>query len=182
MTDSEIVNGLINRDDKITARLFFIDARPLLQAIIRRVFDIPPCYDEIVNELYAYLVDNDCAKLRQFGFESSFLAWLKVVATRYFLRYRENIVEDKGHEDMPPSAEPAENPADDADARLDIATLLGQMGNARYEMVIRRLVIAEVPPGDLALEMGITVDNLYNIKRRALATLSRLALKAKMRV
>ena len=46
-------------------------------------------------------------------------------------------------------------------------------------MVIRELVLKEVEPGFLALSMGITVANLYNIKKRALAALAHLAMNDK---
>ena len=170
MTDHEIIDGLINRDNHITRQLFFVTARPLFTAIMRRIFDAAPDYDEIVNELYTYLIGNDCAKLRMFSFECSFMTWLKVVATRYFLRYRKNIVENV-------SAEPDIPPADTADARMDTDTLLAAMDNPRYRMVIRRLILDETPPAALAIEMGVTIDNLYNIKRRAMVCLTSIALK-----
>ena len=51
------------------------------------------------------------------------------------------------------------------------------MPTKRYEHVIRRLVIEDREPAEVAKEMEITTDNLYNIKRRAMAQLTRLALK-----
>lgn len=178
MTDHEIIDGLINRDNHITRQLFFVTARPLLTAIMRRIFDAAPDYGEIVNELYAYLIGNDCAKLRMFSFECSFMTWLKVVATRYFLRYRKNIVENiSAAPDIPPPDASSETAADAVDARMDIATLLAAVDNPRYRMVIRRLLLDETPPATLAIEMGVTIDNLYNIKRRAMASLTSIALK-----
>lgn len=178
MTDHEIIDGLINRDNHITRQLFFVTARPLLTAIMRRIFDAAPDYGEIVNELYTYLIGNDCAKLRMFSFECSFMTWLKVVATRYFLRYRKNIVDDVSAEpDIPPADTSSETPSDAVEARMDTDTLLDAMDNPRYRMVIRRLILDETPPAALAIEMGVTIDNLYNIKRRAMACLTSIALK-----
>lgn len=178
MTDQELVAGLIERNAEITHRFFFMTARPMLLMIMRRVFDHAPDYDEIVNELYVYLIKNDCAKLRLFSFESSFMTWLKVVATRYFLRYRDNIVEDRSTEpESPSAAEPHDNPVEKADARIDIETLLGLVANERYRWVIRRLFIDEILPDKVAAEMGITLENLYNVKRRALSSLTVAALR-----
>ena len=50
------------------------------------------------------------------------------------------------------------------------------MPNKRYVMVIRRLVLEDEDPERLAREMNITAANLYNIKRRAMAQLARVAL------
>ena len=54
--------------------------------------------------------------------------------------------------------------------------LFGLMPNKRYVMVIRRLVLEDEDPERLAREMNITAANLYNIKRRAMAQLARVAL------
>ena len=50
------------------------------------------------------------------------------------------------------------------------------MTNDRYVMVIRKLMIEDWEPEKLADEMGITTANLYNIKRRAVAQLTQIAI------
>lgn len=45
------------------------------------------------------------------------------------------------------------------------------MPNVRYQKVIEKLDLQDVLPEKLAEEMNVTVDNLYNIHRRALAQL-----------
>jgi len=58
--------------------------------------------------------------------------------------------------------------------KLDIENLLNGLTNERYRSVIQKLVLEDCEPQTLANEMGITVDNLYNIKRRALSQLAHL--------
>ena len=55
--------------------------------------------------------------------------------------------------------------------RMDINSALQKMPNARYRRVIEVLDIQDVQPEKLAEEMNVTVDNLYNIHRRALVQL-----------
>ena len=50
--------------------------------------------------------------------------------------------------------------------------------NRRYAHVLQRLVIEEAPPQKVAEEMGTTIDNLYNIKKRALTQLTQLLTQA----
>ena len=50
------------------------------------------------------------------------------------------------------------------------------MPNKRYVYVIQHLVIEDREPEEMAKEMNVTVDNLYNIKRRAMAQLTQVAL------
>jgi hypothetical protein len=60
---------------------------------------------------------------------------------------------------------------------MDDETLLGQMTNERYVSVIRRLILEEATPEDVAMEMGVNVDNLYNIKKRAIKALTLIAIE-----
>ena len=54
--------------------------------------------------------------------------------------------------------------------------LFDSMANKRYVYVIRRLILDDWEPDELAKDMNITTANLYNIKRRAMAQLTRAAL------
>lgn len=61
-------------------------------------------------------------------------------------------------------------------ARYDLERLLKAMPTKRYVYVIRRLILEGCEPEKLAHEMNITTANLYNIKRRSMAQLTRIAL------
>ena len=63
------------------------------------------------------------------------------------------------------------------DAKEDLERLFKQMHNERYVMVIRTLVLEGREPEHIAKFMSITVANLYNIKKRALASLAKVAMK-----
>ena len=71
MTDQEIIQGLINRDNRVTEEFFFVQCRPVFIRIMQNVFDYNVEYDEMVNELYVYLMEDDANKLRQFQYRSS---------------------------------------------------------------------------------------------------------------
>lgn len=58
-----------------------------------------------------------------------------------------------------------------SDRRMDVRAALLKMPNKRYCMVIEYLDLKEVKPEQLAKQMEVTVDNLYNIHRRALVQL-----------
>ena len=182
MTDQEIIQGLINRDAHITQDFFFVRCRPLIISIIKYVFSYPVDYDEFVNELYIYLVDNDSKKLREFQFKSSLFVWIKVVAIRYFIRKHDHVIDINNG--MPPYNKTIKD-GDTVDtearinARMDLEQLFLSMKNERYVFVIRKLILEDVQPEFLAKNMGVTVANLYNIKKRAISALTKVALKEK---
>lgn len=179
MTDREIIQGLINRDNSITAQFFYVRCRPLLTAIMRLVFNYPVEYEEMVSELYAYLMQDDAVKLRQFQYRSTIYQWIKVVALRFFIRKRDSLIENVSKEPHLEcgNAEIAVMDSPEIGQRIDIAHMLSMMENQRYADVLRHLVLQDEEPENYAESIGVTVDNLYNIKRRAIAALSRIATK-----
>lgn len=52
MTDQQIIQGLIARDNAVTQEFFFERCRSLFYAIMQRVFSYEVDYDEFINELY----------------------------------------------------------------------------------------------------------------------------------
>ena len=179
MTDFQIVESLIARDVEVTQQFFFKSCRPLFLSIIRSVFSYEVDYDEFVNEFYLYLMENDAYRLRQFQGRSSIFQWMKVVAIRYFIAKRDRLIENESQEALSSSAmqKILVDRAENISAKIDVENLLSLMPNRRYVYVIRRLILQEVEPKTVAEELRISVDNLYNIKKRAIAALAEIALK-----
>ena len=179
MTDRQIIEALIARDERVTQQFFFGNCRPLFLSIIRYVFSYEVDYDEFVSEFYLHLMENDAYRLRQFQGRSTIYQWLKVIAIRYFVAKRDGLIDMESKETLLNSA--TRNDAISGEetlmAKMDIERLFSQMPNRRYVYVIRRLVLHEAEPKDVAQELGTNVDNLYNIKKRAIAALTEIALK-----
>ncbi len=179
MTDREIIQGLIDRDNRITEHFFYIKCRPLLTAIMRLVFNHPVEYNEMVSELYDYLMEDDCIKLRQFQYRSTIYQWMKVVATRFFIHKRDLLIENVPEETLYEKHNDDEmvDTAQEIAQKIDVDRLLSLMENQRYADVVRHLILRDEEPEKYAENIGVTVDNLYNIKKRAIAALSRIAIK-----
>ena len=179
MTDKQIIEGLINRDGEITQKFFFEQCRPLFTSIIRSVFSYKVDYDEFVSEFYIYLIEDDARRLRKFEGRSSIFSWLKVVAIRYFIAKRDELIEKESEEPLIDKGlrRGMLTSEGNLDAQMDVARIFELMPNRRYVYVIRRLVLEDTDPQELAEEMEVTVDNLYNIKKRAIAEFTKIALK-----
>ena len=176
MTDNEIVSALIAHDPQMTAQFFFKDCRPLFLSVIRRVFKAQIVdYDEIISEIYILLMENDAKRLRQFHFESSLYQWLKVTAIRHCLKLKSKVIDEEPLDKGKGVSSAPENSL----AEMDMETLLRKMKNQRYALVIRLLIVEDLPPEKVASQLAVNVDNLYNIKRRAMLALTEVALKDK---
>jgi len=176
MTDQEIIQGLIARDNRVTKEFFFEKCRPLFCSIMKKVFDYEVEYDEMVNELYVYLMENDAVKLRNFEYRSSVYQWLKVLAVRFFIHKRGRMIDGSSQNTPYDGCQQTVDTEKDMTAEGDMERLFDNMPNKRYVHVIRRLILEDWEPEQLAQEMNITTANLYNIKRRAMAQLTRVAL------
>lgn len=176
MTDQEIIQGLIARDNRVTEEFFFVKCRPLFFSVMKLVFDHEVEYDEMVNELYVYLMEDDAVKLRKFEYRSSVYLWLKITAIRFFIKRKFQMIEDESQETPYDGHCATIAPESDTSAEGDLERLFLAMPTKRYVHVIRRLILEDWEPEQLAIEMNITTANLYNIKRRAIVQLTRVAL------
>ena len=181
MTHQVIISSLVARDPEVTSQFFFKDCRPLFISVIRRVFDKQIVnYDEIISELYILLMENDAKKLRSFKFESTLYQWLKTIAIRHclLLKSKAKVIDDESQKPLNYSHRELSS-TESSQARMDMETLLRQMKNQRYALVIRLLMIEDRTPEEVAQQLCVTVDNLYNIKRRAIQALTEVALTDK---
>lgn len=182
MNDRQIVEALLRHDAFVTRLFFYRNLRPLLVSLIQRLGRDGQRweYDEVVSELYALLLADDGRRLRTFTFSCSLYQWLKIVALHHLTAKTDTIVIDSvSKEPLYERAAEEETVEADSSARDDVERLLQQMPNQRYATVLRRLTLDGYTNEELAREMDINIANLYNIKRRAMAQLSEVALKDK---
>ena len=170
--DQAIVDGILSNDRRLIEYFFNKKCSKLFGYIIINVFDNNVAdMKELANELFLYLAKDDWYKVRQFHFRSSLMTWIRVVATRFFQKKREELMEKSSPVALNDKMWQDHSAGITIDRRVDIRAALQQMPNARYRKVIEVLDLQDVRPELLAEEMNITVDNLYNIHRRALVQL-----------
>ncbi len=145
--------------------------------------------DEIRNAIFLHLMEDDCRRFKLVNDTAALLGWINRTAVRYLIRHKgdfvpdwkpETVEEEQDNDEMTEKQIQRKTPdvsEATSEAHFDTERLLSAMNNARYVMVIRELCLSEREPADVADEMGITVANLYNIKKRALAALTKVALK-----
>ena len=146
--------------------------------------------DELRNAIFLHLMEDDCRRFKLVNDTAALLGWINRTAVRYLIRHKGDFVADwkadTSDEDQPDEDEMTEKQIQrktpdvseaTTEAHFDTERLLGAMNNARYVIAIRELCLSERDPAEVAEEMGITVANLYNIKKRALAALTKVALK-----
>ena len=176
MKDILIRDALIQKDERITRQFFYQNCRPLLYKLIGEIFSTSVDYNELVSELYLYLMEDDARRMKSFGGESSIYQWMKTVARRFFLdiKSRGQVIENKSREPLYERNDEMTDPSRQ-EAQMDVAALLDQITNERYRLVLRRVVLEGMDYEDLSEITGLKKSNLYNIRKRAMDELERIA-------
>ena len=177
MNDKEIIQGLIDRDERITQDFFFRRCQPLIFALISKYYPSGADYDELVNELYLHLMEDDARRLRLYEGRSSIYQWLKMVARNFFLdrKNRERVIENEPEERLLVKAKDATTDNASQEAVMDVAAILDQIENENYRLVLQKVVIEGMEYDELEKITGIKKANLYNIKKRALEAMEKIA-------
>lgn len=165
--DHAIVEGILNNDGKLIEYFFKEKCSGLFAYIIVNIFDGNVDKQDLSQELFLYLAKNNWYKVRQFDFRSKLMTWVSVVAVRFFQKKRKELIEKIGSMPLNDEIWQEQSRAISDDRRMDLHTALAKMPNARYRKAIEVLDLQDVRPELLAEEMNVTIDNLYNIHRRA---------------
>ena len=190
--EKEIINGLLYRDNTITRQFFYVKCRPMFNGIIHDMFSDNADYDELVNELYYHLMKNDAKNLRSFvgNDKASLFAWMKQVARNLFLAVARGESTYKDSEGRIVKVErvvttdeegdvieddPVDEGNKDPQINIDANAFLSMVELERDRVVLKEFFLEGKSPEDIAKELGINTDNLYNIKARALKKLSKKA-------
>jgi len=169
--DKQLVNGILNNDRPLIEYFFQKKCSKLFAYILLNVFDGNIDKHELVSELYLYLANNDWAVIRKFQYRSSLLTYISVVAVRFFQKKRTALIYSMSTEELYEKEKHGYSTETEIAQKMDIRAALQKMPNARYRRVIEMLDLQDMQPEQLAEEMNVTVDNLYNIHRRALVQL-----------
>ncbi len=169
--DKQLVNGILNNDRPLIEYFFQKKCSKLFAYILMNVFDGNIDKRELVSELYLFMANNDWSVFRKFQYRSSLMTYISVVAVRFFQKKRITLIDSMAEEELNVKLEQEYNTGFTIEQRMDVRAALQKMPNTRYRQVIEELDLQDKKPEKLAKEMNVTVDNLYNIHRRALTQL-----------
>lgn len=170
LSDREIVSGIINNVPRIIEYFFIERCSNMFMYILNSVFSGRIDKTELVNELFIFLANDNWRKLKDFNYNSSLMTWITVVATRFFIRKRDKLIENESSEALIIESDNFNFAHIDEDS-MNMQMAIDSMPNKRYQRAIQLLDMQEVSYEDAAAELNVSVANLYNIHRRAIAQL-----------
>ncbi|MCC8113178.1 MAG: sigma-70 family RNA polymerase sigma factor [Bacteroidales bacterium] len=179
LSDLEIRDKLVEKDPMVTRWFFSRKCRPLFVSIIHRVFNYGIDYDEFVNEVYVFLMEDNAHRFRTYDGTGSIFNWMKRTVYRYIIKHEGKLINDEVsmESSLPDQADDCVS-IDAESARMDVESMLSLLAqkNERAAYVLRRSMLDEAEPEVIAAELKVKVSNLYNIKARAIALLGEIAL------
>lgn len=170
-TDQQLVDGLLHNDKRTIEYFFCKKCSSLFSYIVYSVYGGMATINELVNEFYIYIAADNWKKVRQFDFRSKLMTWIGVVAIRFFQKKRDALIETNSNEAQIEQTKNLKSYSMPIEETIDVRQAINRMPNTRYRSVVLRLDLQDEQPEKVAVDMGVSVDNLYNIHRRALIQL-----------
>ena len=173
--DAQLVAELLAGNEGALHYVFYDHFNPLLKMNAYKAAGTKQVeYDDLVQELYLYLSDNDWEKLRKYNPERPFINWFSVVSYRFFKDFSCSMIDLSNQI-------PISNMNDHQTAfmsngtigtiMMDIKQAISKLKPPRDSQIREALLLRDEEPETVAKRHNVTVDNLYNIKRRAMARL-----------
>lgn len=169
-TDACFIKALRNGNNRICHKFFYEEIGGILHKIRMEVFHGSIDFDEMVSELYLYLSQDNWAKLAGFDGKNGcrLRTWMIPVAWQYFMSIRERLLRTEKIDDN--SSVIRDSLRDDVRIQIaiDVNAVLSRMPNERYAEIIRLLLIEGYASQDVADMLDLRVENIYNLKHRAI--------------
>ena len=168
--DAIFIEALRNGNNEVSRHFFYKEIGGILHKIRMEVFRGNVVFDEMVNELYLYLSRDNWTKLDGFDGKNGcrLRTWMIPVAWRYFMSIRERLLRTEKIDDN--SGVIRDSVRDDLRIQIaiDVNAVLSRMPNVRYAEIIRLLLIEGYASQDVADMLDLRVENIYNLKHRAI--------------
>ena len=171
--DRQFVADLLANDGKALECLLYDRYRSLLRFNAMKAAPNVPV-DDLVQELYLYLSTDNWARLKKYDPELPFDRWFSVVSYRFFKDFSLRMI-DSRHQ-IPITKIEDQRLLNTGTTQMnqimmDIKKGFDELEPPRDREILTALILHDEEPQEVANRFNVTVDNLYNIKRRALAKL-----------
>lgn len=177
MSDTEIKEGLLRNDEETIRYVFYEHFNTLLHFNAQKAtWGKGVEYEDLIQELFVYINRDNWEKLQMYSTEYSFSSWFSVVSYRFFKDYTRSMIDTAQNLPIDEMNEASlcmigVEGVEPVETSRDIKELIGNLTPLRYREVLTAILINGEDLKEVAKRIHVTVDNLYNIIRRAKAKL-----------
>lgn len=174
--DAQLVSSVIAGNESAIAYMFFDHYRPLLYSNYQKVaWNKPIEFEDLLQELFLFVHENDWERLRRYDASYPFASWFSVVSFRFFRNFSRPMIDSSSVlaiDNMNGSKTAFAGVSMTETIMMDLKRVLHKFRPPRDKEILEALLLRDEDPEDVAKKHNVTIDNLYNIKRRALARLA----------
>ena len=183
--DLQIAKALLDRDEQVTRKYFYQQCYPLFKSIYDNYYTDCTCCKEFIDEIYVLVLapskTTGKCQLENFRGESTLASWLKTACLYYC--YKQFDLKEKmpKYDRLPHSNEKEIDEDSDRNDQIygsieidlsnlereDAITRLKQLPNKRYGELLRLRYVESFTNEETANKLGTTMENYYNLHKRA---------------
>lgn len=174
--DRQLIAQIINGNSQLAVFLLKHRCVKIFEYInITRLKGLDLDVDDLINDFYLYLQENDWEKLRSFRYESKLQTWINLIASRYLLKKYNKDLKENARKGTQINGFPSFTDDDHQNkmVRTELLEAIGHLKEKRDQMVLL-LILQGFDSNEIGEQIGTSTGNVYTIKSRAIEKLRNL--------
>jgi len=176
-SDADLLSAVLRNDQKAIVYFFYTKYAATFQYHIYKLLGYSANVNDLVDEFFLYLFEDDWKRLRTFDpSKASLNTWISTVSYRFFRDYKRSKIDLNGVVTINDQWETMRRDwvqRCDTSLRMDIISAIDGIKRERDRAIARRLLLEDCEYCNVAEEFGLTVDYVYTIKNRVLKQLKK---------
>lgn len=177
LSDKELVSQIVQNNEQVVEYLLFEKCSSMFNYIQTEIFSGKVGKFELINELYLYLSKNNWKIVQQFEGRSKLTTWLSVVAVRFFLKKKSEMIDSDKKVALNINSVkriPCSYSQATMNEKMDLLSAIQKLNSPRDKFVIIAIELEGYEVEEVASQLNVTKANLYSIKKRALDKLAKI--------
>ncbi|MCQ2118667.1 MAG: hypothetical protein MJY84_01955 [Bacteroidales bacterium] len=170
--DTRLVGAVTSGDKEAIVYFFYEKFWPTFQYHIYNIFSGSMDDQELVDEFFLHLYEDDWRRLRTYDPSKAALStWVSTVSFRFFRNYKRSRIDLNGLVTINEKWDTLRMDwVQDVDEGflMDVTVAIDSIANERDRDIARCLLIKDEEYENVAKEFGLSVDYVYTVKNRVL--------------
>lgn len=168
--DKQLIDALLSGNQEAVVYFFYQKFSPTFQYHIYSLFKYRENVNELVDEFFLYMYQDNWRRLRTFDPSKSSLAtWISTVSFRFFKNYKTGKVDCNGvitSTDNWGKFQSSWTDGHSAAIVMDLHTAIDEIKSERDRLIAVRIFLEDKDFESVAKEFDLSVDYVYTLKNR----------------
>ena len=173
--DGRLIKAVLSGDQDAIVYMFYTKFSATFQYHIYKLFDYKVDIQDLVDEFFLFLYEDNWKRLRSYDPSLSALStWISTVSYRFFRDYKRSKIDLNGAITISDKWETFRGDwvqSIDAGIMIDIETAIDAIKSDRDREIAKQLFIEDREYEAIAEEFGLTCDYVYPLKNRIIKQL-----------